>query len=30
LKELLGHTYLEVAVGALLGVTVAVVAHYIF
>jgi uncharacterized protein len=30
LKELLGHTYLEVAVGALLGVTVAVVAHYVF
>jgi uncharacterized protein len=30
LKELLGHTYLEVAVGALLGVTVAVVIHYVF
>ena len=28
LKELLGHTYLEVFVGALLGVTVAVVAYY--
>ncbi len=30
LKELLGHTYLEVLVGALLGLLVALGVHYLF